>query len=146
MQILLVEDNPADCRLIQEALRRKPGAFDLAIASDGPKALSMLALSRDPASGASRPDLILLDLNLPGMSGWEVLEQIKSDPAFRDIPVLILTSSRSHSDVQRAYRLQASSYICKPTRLSDLFHMVDEIEAYWMGTVMLPSREMRSSA
>jgi CheY-like chemotaxis protein len=87
-----------------------------------------------------RPDLILLDLNLPGKSGWEVLQEIKQHDDFRQIPVVILTSSRSPDDVANAYRAHANSYLCKPVRLAEVFELVSELQRYWFRVASIPSR------
>jgi chemotaxis family two-component system response regulator Rcp1 len=137
-QILLIEDNPADSRLFQEALKATDSPHKMWVARDGNEGLQMLHQSGSPAM--PRPDLILLDLNLPGMSGWEVLGEIKHDNNLRHIPVIILTSSRSPEDVTHAYRLHANSYLCKPVRLAEVFELVSEIERYWFKVASIPSR------
>jgi CheY-like chemotaxis protein len=138
-QILLVEDNPADCRLIEEALKFNAHPYRLWVAHDGVRALRML-LKTEPYSDIPRPDIILLDLNLPGLSGWEVLRSIKQHPELMEIPVLILTSSRAPHEIVRAYRGHANSFFCKPTRISEAFDLVAEIYRYWFGASLLPSR------
>jgi CheY-like chemotaxis protein len=138
-QILLVEDNPADCRLIEEAFKSNARPYNLWVCHDGVKALRML-LKAEPYTDVPRPDIILLDLNLPGLSGWEVLRSIKQHPDLMEIPVLILTSSRAPHEILRAYRAHANSYFCKPTRISDAFDLVADIYRYWFRTSLLPSR------
>jgi CheY-like chemotaxis protein len=137
--ILLVEDNPADCRLIEEALKFNGHPYQLSICNDGVQALRML-LHAEPYANAPRPDIILLDLNLPGLSGWEVLRAIKQNTELLEIPVLILTSSRARNEILLAYRNYANSYFCKPTRISEAFDLVEEIYRYWFRTSVLPSR------
>jgi two-component system response regulator len=117
MQILLVEDNPADVRLIREALRHTEASYSLSVVDDGEKAIDFL---RDRAPG-SFPDLVLLDLNLPRKSGAEVLVEIKGDRRLKRIPVVILTSSRSERDVNTAYDSGANSYLRKPADLDHLY-------------------------
>jgi chemotaxis family two-component system response regulator Rcp1 len=138
-RILLVEDNPADCRLIEEALKTNGRPYHLSVCNDGVQALRML-LHAEPYANAPRPDIILLDLNLPGLSGWEVLRAIKQNTELMEIPVLILTSSRAREEILRAYRNYANSYFCKPTRISDAFNLIEEIYRYWFRTSVLPSR------
>ena len=138
-RILLVEDNPADCRLIEEGLKSSGNPYTLWISHDGVQALQRL-LRAEPYTEAPRPDLILLDLNLPGISGWDVLRSIKQHPDLLDIPVIVLTSSRARNDVLRAYRNHANSYFCKPTRIADAFALVANIYKYWFQASQLPTR------
>jgi chemotaxis family two-component system response regulator Rcp1 len=138
-QILLIEDNPADCRLIEEALKTNGRPYTLWVSHDGVQGLRML-LRAEPYANVPRPDIILLDLNLPGLSGWEVLRSIKQHPDLMEIPVLILTSSRTPNEILRAYRSHANSYFCKPTRIADAFDLIAEIYRYWFRTSLLPSR------
>lgn len=137
VRLLLIEDNPGDARLLREVFAEGSLAMHLDVASDGRQALDM-AHARDPYSGRARPDLVLLDLNLPGGDGWEVLAEIKGDPALRRIPVLILTSSRAPSDILRGDALQANGYISKPSDLSQCFQVVRSIEEFWLSVVRPP--------
>jgi two-component system, chemotaxis family, response regulator Rcp1 len=121
-EILLVEDNPGDARLVQEALRGSPA--QLVIVGSGEEALSVLA-----AHGA--PDLVLLDLNLPGMDGFRVLEYFKSRLSLRVIPVVIFSSSAAEADIQRAYRGFANCYIKKPDTFDDFMKIVQSTVMYW---------------
>lgn len=138
LEVLLVEDNPGDVRLTREALREGKMRINLHVASDGVEALDFLR-SRGPHADAVRPDLILLDLNLPKKDGREVLEDIKADPALRFIPVVVLTSSQAEQDIRRAYDLHANCYVTKPVDLDQFFHVVRSIEDFWFTIVKLPS-------
>jgi two-component system, chemotaxis family, response regulator Rcp1 len=133
IEILLVEDNPGDVRLTIEALRDSKVRNNLQVASDGVQALERLR-----ATGSARPDLILLDLNLPKKDGREVLAEIKADPSLKTIPVVILTTSRAEQDVLRTYELQANCYITKPVDLEQFITVVKSIEHFWLTIVTLP--------
>jgi two-component system, chemotaxis family, response regulator Rcp1 len=137
LEVLLVEDNPGDVRLTQEVLKETRVATRLSVARDGEEALAFLRRERCFAD-APRPDLILLDLNLPRKDGRELLADIKFDPQFRRIPVLVLTTSRAEQDVTRVYDLQANCYIVKPGSLDEFVAVVKAIEAFWMTWVALP--------
>jgi two-component system, chemotaxis family, response regulator Rcp1 len=142
IEVLLVEDNPGDVRLTREALRDSKVLSNLTVARDGEEALAYLR--REGAfHAATRPDLILLDLNLPRRDGREVLEAIKAEPALRTIPVVILTSSEAERDIARAYELNANCYITKPVDLDQFITVVRAIEDFWFTVVKLP-REMES--
>lgn len=138
LQILLVEDNPDDVDLTIEALRESGFAEPLHVVEDGVEALDFLH-RRGNFAGALRPDLILLDLNLPRKSGHEVLAEIKSDPSLRRIPVVILTTSAADADVTRCYELAANCYLTKPVELDDFFQMVRLLDGFWRGVATLPS-------
>ena len=138
VEILLVEDNPGDVRLTVEALRDSKVRNKLNVARDGVEALSFLR--REGAfANAVRPDLILLDLNLPRKDGREVLAEIKADPALHTIPVVILTTSRAEQDVLRSYELKANCYITKPVDLEQFITVVRSIEDFWLTIVKLPA-------
>ena len=137
MELLLVEDNPGDVRLTQEALKSGQVQVNLNVARDGVEAMDFLR-QRAAFQGAPKPDLILLDLNLPRKNGREVLSEIKSDPELRRIPVLIMTTSRAEQDVNRAYNLNANCYITKPMDLDEFLRIVKAIEEFWLKTVTLP--------
>ena len=137
VEILLVEDNPADVRLTQEALREGKLRNSLAVAETGEKALAMLG-RRPPHAYSLKPDLILLDLNLPGRSGREVLAEIKADPDLKRIPVVILTTSKAEEDVVKSYNLHANAYITKPVDLDKFMQVVRTIESFWLNVVVLP--------
>lgn len=136
-QILLVEDSPTDVELTREVLSDARVANELHSVLDGEAALRFLRREGEHA-GAPRPDFVLLDVNLPRMSGLDVLVQIKEDPALLDIPVVMLTTSEDEGDVLRAYRSQASSYITKPMDLGQFVAVVRWIEGYWLSIVRFP--------
>jgi CheY-like chemotaxis protein len=136
IEILLVEDNPGDVRLTIEALRDSKVRNNLQVARDGVEALDFL---RRP--NAVRPDLILLDLNLPRKDGREVLAEIKADASLKTIPVVVLTTSRAEQDVLRTYELQANCYITKPVDLDQFITVVKSIEDFWLTIVTLPHRK-----
>jgi chemotaxis family two-component system response regulator Rcp1 len=138
--ILLVEDNPGDVRLTQEALRAGRVLNELTVVKDGVEALAFLR-REGPHGNAARPDLILLDLNLPRMDGTQVLNQVKKDPSLAIIPVVILTSSKAEEDIVRSYNLHANSYITKPVELSRFMEVVRSIGEYWLNIVKLPNRD-----
>lgn len=138
MEILLVEDNPADVRLTQEALREGKVHTHLQVARDGIEALAMLRGEAGYA-GAPRPDLVLLDLNLPKKDGREVLREIREDPNLKRIPVVILTTSAGEQDILRAYDLHANCYITKPVDFDQFMRVVRSIEDFWLTIVRLPS-------
>ncbi len=136
VEILLVEDNPADVRLIREALKEARIANRLHVTPDGAEALAFLR-SEGPYAGVPRPGVILLDLNLPGMHGCEVLREIKRDERLRRIPVVILSTSRDDSDVLRSYDLHANCYVAKPVDLDRFIDVIRSIEAFWLGVAEL---------
>lgn len=137
--IFLVEDNKADIRLIQEALKNCSLPHQVVTVRDGMDAMAYLRQEGEYAD-APRPDLILLDLNLPKKDGREVLAEIKADPRLRRIPVVVLTTSKNEDDISQSYDLHVNSYITKSRNLSQLFKIVKGIEEYWLGTVTLPSQ------
>ena len=132
IEILLVEDNPADVRLTQEALREGKVKNNLKVARDGEEALSYLRTT------TTRPDLILLDLNLPRRDGREVLAEIKTDPKLKTIPVVVLTTSAAEIDIVRTYELHANCYITKPVDLDQFIKVVKSIDDFWLTIVRLP--------
>lgn len=139
LHLLIIEDNPGDIRLLEEAFDELHANIKIQVAKDGAEGLD--ALSRVASSGkdASPPDLILLDLNLPKISGHEVLVKIKSDPRTRHIPVIILTSSRAEADVRRAYQCHANAYLRKPSTLDGLLTTARDVKNFWMETATLPT-------
>ncbi len=139
IQLLLVEDDPADVRLMLEVLRESPLRHSTRVVSDGREALSILRGEPPHASG-SRPDLVLLDLNLPGMHGREVLAAIKQDPEILEIPVVVLTTSNRPEDIQRAYRDRANGFVTKPSDLGEFIESVRSLERFWFGAARLPGR------
>lgn len=139
MEILLVEDNPADLRLVREALGEARVQADLCRAATAEQALALLR-ERAGAAGAALPDLVLLDLNLPGQHGRELLAEIKGDPALRTVPVVVLTTSAARADVLAAYGAHANAYMVKPDDYAGYVALVAAIGAYWLGAVLLPTR------
>ena len=137
IEVLLVEDNPGDVRLTREALKEGKVRNNLSVAPDGVEALAYLRRQGRYAD-AKRPDLILLDLNLPRKDGREVLGEIKADPALRTIPVVILTTSEAERDISGAYALHANCYITKPVDLDQFITVVKSIEDFWFTIVKLP--------
>jgi len=139
IEILLVDDSEADVRLTLEALKEAKVRNTIQVAYDGESALEHL---RDPNKRG--PDLILLDLNLPAMDGREVLAAIKADPKLSVIPVVVLTTSRSETDVLKMYQLHANCYITKPVDLDQFVRVVQSIEDFWFTIVRLPSEREKS--
>ena len=140
IEILLVEDNPGDVELTREALHDSKVHMRLSVVNDGVEALAFLHREGGYA-GAPRPDLILLDLNLPKKDGRAVLGEVKQDPALRHIPVVILTSSQAEQDILRAYDLHANCYVTKPVDLDQFITIVRSIEQFWFTVVKLPRTE-----
>jgi CheY-like chemotaxis protein len=137
IEVLLVEDSPGDVRLTQEAFRDANTRIRLHVASDGVEAMAFLR--REGAHvNASRPELILLDLNLPKMDGREVLAHIKEDPSLKLIPTVILTTSEAEVDIERSYQLQANCYLTKPVQLDAFENLVKSINDFWLTKVKLP--------
>jgi CheY-like chemotaxis protein len=137
IEILLVEDSPSDTDLTIEALREAKVRNHLSIAEDGVQALEFLR--RQGKHGAApRPDLIMLDLNLPRKDGREVLAEIKADDTLKTIPVVVLTTSRAEQDVLQAYNHHANCYITKPVDFEQFLHVVRSIESFWLMVVTLP--------
>ncbi len=139
VDILLVEDNPGDIRLTQEALRDGKLLNHLTAVSDGEQAIAFLRRQGNYAQ-ASRPDLILLDLNLPRKDGREVLAEVKADPDLRRIPVVVVTSSRAEQDILKAYDLHTNCYVTKPVDLVKFVAVVKSIEDFWVHIVKLPPK------
>lgn len=144
VQILLVEDNPGDVRLTIEALKEAKVLNKLTVVKDGIEALSLLR-GQGQYAGDTRPDLILLDLNLPRKDGREVLAEIKGDDNLKHIPVVILTTSQDEQDVLKSYNLYANCYITKPVDLDQFITVVKSIEDFWLGIVVLPQNENSSA-
>ncbi len=141
VEILLVEDNPGDVRLTQEVLEETQVANNLHIAWDGVEALDFLKQTGEFAD-VPRPDLILLDLNLPKMDGRELLERIKSDDKLKHIPVLVLTTSEAEEDILKAYNLHANCYIVKPLDLDKFIEIIQAIENFWLKIAELPTEDL----
>jgi CheY-like chemotaxis protein len=142
INILLVEDNPGDADLAREALENSKMNNNLQVVDDGEKAMAFLR--REGAyTDVPRPDLILLDLNLPKKDGRQVLAEIKSDGSLKRIPVVILTTSRAEEDVLKTYDLHANCFITKPIDLNQFLHVVRSIEDFWLSIVVLPPKESK---
>jgi two-component system response regulator len=135
--ILLVEDNPGDIRLTQEALKSSKLHARLSICRDGVEAITFLQAHHNPED-PEKPDLILLDLNLPRKSGHEVLAEIKGNEHLRLIPVVILTTSDNEEDILHSYNLHANCYVTKPVDMNQFLKIVQQIEAFWFAIVKLP--------
>lgn len=137
IEVLLVEDDPGDVLMTQEAFADHKVKNNLSVVSDGVEALAYLRRQGKWAD-ATRPDLILLDLNLPRKDGREVLAEIKSDPDLMVIPVVVLTTSGSHDDVVSSYRLHANAYVTKPVDFDQFIRAVRQIDDFFIGVVQLP--------
>ncbi len=142
IEVLLVEDSAGDVRLTREAFKDAKVHINLNVVSDGVEAMAFLGREGNHAN-APRPDLILLDLNLPKKDGREVLSELKESPALKSIPVVILTTSASEADIQGSYRHHANCYITKPVDLEGFLKVVKSIDGFWLSVVKLP-REGRS--
>jgi two-component system, chemotaxis family, response regulator Rcp1 len=139
IEVLLVEDSPGDVRLTREAFRDANSSVQLHVASDGVEAMEFLR-HQGIHVHAPRPDLILLDLNLPKMDGREVLAQIKEDASLKTIPTIILTTSDAEADIARSYQLQANCYLSKPVQLDAFESLVKSINGFWLTKAKLPPR------
>jgi len=137
VEILLIEDNPGDARLTQEALKDGKVKNNLNIVYDGIEATDFL-FKRNQYQNSPRPDLIILDLNLPKKNGQEVLAEIKADENLKSIPVIILTISKSEEDIIKSYNLHANCFLSKPIDLNKFFEVVKSIEEFWLTLVKLP--------
>jgi two-component system, chemotaxis family, response regulator Rcp1 len=143
IDILLIEDSAADIRLTREALKEAKVLNRLHVIEDGAAAMEYLR-RQGPYAGSPRPDLILLDLNLPKKDGREVLAEIKQDEALMTIPVVVLTTSTAEEDVVRSYHLRANAYVTKPVNLQQFFEVVAAIEGFWLAVVTLPPNGPRA--
>jgi CheY-like chemotaxis protein len=139
IQILLVEDSPSDVDLTIEAMSEAKVANDMSVVVDGVMALAFMRREGQYAA-APRPDLVLLDLNLPRKNGTEVLAEMRADPLLRSIPVAMLTTSKAESDVLRSYELGANCFITKPVRLQEFLEVIQSIQNFWLSIVRLPPR------
>ena len=137
VEILLVEDNRGDARLLEEALRLSSAAYRLHHVSDGAEAVRFLR-REDPHAGAVRPDIIFLDLNLPKLSGREVLAQIKRDPELKRIPVIVLSTSAAEEDIEACYELHANCYLTKSSDLEEFLKAMKTVEEFWLKLAKLP--------
>ena len=142
--VLLVEDSPGDVRLMQEAFREVNPPIQMHVTSDGVDAMSFLR-REEVYANSPRPDLILLDLNMPRMDGREVLAQIKADDALRMIPTVVLTTSTDEGDIVRSYQLQANCYLCKPVEMLVFENLVKSINTFWLTTIKLPQADRGSA-
>ena len=141
VEVLLVEDNTRDVRLTQEALKEGKWAVNLTVARDGLEATEILH-RRNGHANANRPDLILLDLNLPKVDGRQVLQEIKNDPKLMRIPVVVLTTSEADSDILTSYGAHANCYITKPVDMESFADIVKLLEEFWFTVVKLPAHDM----
>jgi two-component system, chemotaxis family, response regulator Rcp1 len=139
-EVLLVEDNPGDVRLTREAFSETSGTIRLHVVSNGVEALAFLR-QEGPHAAAPRPDLILLDLNLPKMDGREVLVQIKRDERLKTIPAIILTTSEAETDIVKSYQLGANCYLSKPVQLEAFESLVKSINDFWLTRAKLPQQK-----
>ncbi len=140
IEILLIEDSPTDRFLAEEALLQAKMANRVHVVTDGEQAIQFLR-KKEPFPQAVRPDLILLDLNLPKKDGREVLREIKEDPSLKVIPVVVLTTSRAEEDILKSYGLHANCYITKPVQFEEFKRIVMSIEDFWFAVVKLPPRK-----
>ena len=140
VEILMVEDNPADARLTEEALKEGLLCNRLHLARDGVEAMKFLR-REEPFRDAPRPDVVLLDLNLPRKDGREVLAEIKTDPSLKNIPVVVLTTSEAEQDIIKSYALHANCYVTKPVDLQRFIEIVRQIETFWLQIVKLPQSD-----
>jgi two-component system, chemotaxis family, response regulator Rcp1 len=138
VDILLVEDNPGDVRLTQEAFRDSRLPVKLSVVMDGEDALNYL-FKRGNYADVTKPDIILLDLNIPKKDGKEVLSEIKNDDVLKYVPVVVLTTSNAEQDIVKTYNLNVNAYINKPVDFDKFFDIVQKIEAFWLMTATLPS-------
>ena len=138
--VLLVEDNPGDARLTREAFREGRIRTSIHVASDGVEAMEFLQ-QRGEYEDAPRPDIVLLDLNLPRKNGDEVLEEMNDDPDLESIPVIVLTSSSAEEDVERLYDLKANAYLTKPVDPDEFIETVQTLEQFWLSIVRLPETD-----
>lgn len=145
IEILLVEDNPGDIELTQDAFADAKIANCQHVVRDGEEALDFL-YRRGKHEKAIRPDLILMDLNMPKKAGIEVLQVIKRDPILQEIPVIILTSSEAEKDIVQSYALHANAYIVKPMNLAQFLGVVQAVEQFWLSVVKLPPRRRKKGA
>lgn len=139
VEILLIEDNPGDADLAIDALEHGKFKNNLHVVSDGETAMAFLR-KEAPYENVPRPDIILLDLNLPKKDGREVLAEVKADPQLKRIPVVVLTTSQAEEDILRTYSLHANCYLTKPLHVEQFFRLVRSIENFWLSIVVLPPK------
>jgi CheY-like chemotaxis protein len=140
--ILLVEDNPADIIITQRAMKESGLEVDLVVVRDGQEAVEFLLSESRCGQPHPRPDLILLDLNLPRLAGREVLERIRQHNGLRPVPVIVLTTSNRQEDIEQMYRAGANTYIQKPAEFGRFVEVLRTIHRYWLGTALLPPRSL----
>jgi CheY-like chemotaxis protein len=140
IELLIVEDDPGDVVLTREALADTSVPHNLSVVSDGEAAVAYLRRQGD-YTGAPRPDLVLLDLNLPRLDGWGVLAQVKSDPRLRSIPIVVLSTSAAHEDVARSYDLHANAYVTKPVDLEAFTDVVRRVDEFFLTVARLPTAD-----
>ena len=145
LEVLLVEDSPGDVRLMREAFREAGTAINLHVVTDGVEAMTFLR-QQGAHAASPRPDIILLDLNLPRMDGREVLSQIKEDDGLKTIPTVILTTSDAEADIVRSYELHANCYLNKPVQLNEFDALVKSIRDFWLTKSRLPHRASNGGA
>jgi len=138
IEILLVEDNEGDIELTREAFKESKVRNNIHVVKDGQAALDFV-YRRNAFENAVRPDVVLLDINLPKKDGKEVLKIVKNDPVLKHIPVVILTSSEAEKDIVKSYRLYANCYITKPVTLNSFMEVIRSVEGFWLGVVKLPT-------
>ena len=144
VNVLLCEDNPGDIYLIEKSFHRSKISYNIDRVVTGNNVMAYLR-QEDSYRYASRPDILLLDLNLPGKHGFEILQEIKADPSLKTIPIVILTSSKARKDVLTSYRLQASCYIVKPSDLQAFLKAIRQIENFWLSLVELPPHNIEEN-
>jgi CheY-like chemotaxis protein len=144
IEVLLVEDDPGDVLMTREAFEEHKVRNNLSVVSDGADALAFVRREGE-FSGAPRPDLILLDLNLPKRDGREVLSEIKNDPDLREIPIVVLTTSSAEADILSSYRLHANAYVTKPVDFERFISAVKQIDDFFVSLVKLPPRGQRAA-
>ena len=137
LRVMLVEDNPDDIEIARRAFKRTDLVSDIMLARDGQDVIDLLLPERDEADGP-RPDLILLDLNLPRLNGFEVLERLRASDRYDTVPVIVLSASARQEDVVRSYRLGANSYLQKPAVYEEFTQLLDVLGRYWLQLVTLP--------
>ncbi|HYH19538.1 MAG TPA: response regulator [Azospirillum sp.] len=136
--VLLVEDDPADANLARRALKQGPVPCEVHLARDGVEAMEYLRRQGERFAAAARPDLVLLDLNMPRMDGRDVLDEIRADARLKTIPVVVLTTSDVERDVEASYRHGANSFLTKPMGVEDFFALIHTVQHYWFNVVTLP--------
>ena len=144
VNVLLCEDNPGDIYLIEKSFHRSKISYNIDRVVTGNNVMAYLR-QEDRYQYASRPDILMLDLNLPGKHGFEILQEIKADPSLKTIPIVILTSSKARKDVLTSYRLQASCYIVKPSDLQAFLKAIRQIENFWLSLVELPPHNIEEN-